>query len=415
MALDVEQQGAAPKVSTSLRRAFGLGASAGGVACAVLVAFAYFEVQPSISGSTASVKAAFVPEEFGVHRWEYENLARYHAGELNDAELGAANLKQALTDPSLMLEVADWLRHPDGREQLIKMIANPQFQKQAKGAANQLKKDGELPNLFHFEYYANSQVQSAKSQALLSQSLEAASAFSIPAASAVGRAGATRQSDVRMDALANLKDDAKKQNTALGYFDPLKVAEQEFWGESTEATIGFLRHAEIKHGRVAMAGFIGYCIHENGITFPWAPFNTGYEGMAAPAIWDNLPIGARFQIVLVIGFFEFWGESRYVLEQDGQKHYMRGGKPGYFPTFKELPHPVPFNLYDPFGAFKKMTEEQKAKRLNMEVNNGRLAMIGLMSMLSAAKVPGSVPVLAGLVKQYDGDVMAPFQPGFSFR
>merc|ERR1712224_126092 len=76
--------------------------------------------------------------------------------------------------------------------------------------------------------------------------------------------------------------------------DPLSLATQEFWEQSNEATIGFLRHAEIKHGRVAMAGFIGYCIHENGIHFPWTYPGVdwaAFEKMSAPAVWDNLQSG----------------------------------------------------------------------------------------------------------------------------
>jgi len=224
---------------------------------------------------------------------------------------------------------------------------------------------------------------------------------------------ASARTNVRMNALSDLQEQAKALNPTVGFWDPLNLAEQDFWGRGNDATIGFLRHAEIKHGRVAMAGFVGYCLHENGIHWPWPlstslPDYSSFAGLSAPAVWDAIPSASKLQILIVIGFLEFWSESRYVLEQDGQSHYMKGGKPGYFPSFKEAPHPVPLNLFDPFGFTKKFSEEAKARKLNIEVNNGRLAMLGLFSLISEAKVPGAVPALGGLIKPYDGQVMSPF-------
>merc|ERR1719389_43240 len=235
-----------------------------------------------------------------------------------------------------------------------------------------------------------------------------------------------------LDAQADLETLAKGLNPVVGFWDPLNLAEGEFWDQSNEATIGFLRHAEIKHGRVAMAGFVGYCVHANGIHFPWKV--PGDElcapGVSPPELWQNIPAEAKWQILLTIGLFEFYSESAMAKSPGQGGHYMRGGKPGLFPAFNLpkgvkgqsrvgtledaegnplLPHPVPLNLYDPFGFNKNKSDEWKASKLKIEINNGRLAMIGLMSLLSEGAVPGSGPLLKGVIPSSgEINVMSPF-------
>ena len=57
-------------------------------------------------------------------------------------------------------------------------------------------------------------------------------------------------SNIVMETPSDLKALAKDQNPIVGYYDPLNLAEAEFWDQSNSATVGFLRHAEMKHGRV---------------------------------------------------------------------------------------------------------------------------------------------------------------------
>jgi len=222
--------------------------------------------------------------------------------------------------------------------------------------------------------------------------------------------------------VAGMEELAKKLNPTIGFFDPLGILRED---ESLKETIGWFRHAEIKHGRVAMAAFVGYCVQANGICFPWniqGPIG-GFLGNDLPTIsfadisaaggpadqWDALPTAAKVQIICVIGFLEMWSETSAALEMDGQKHYVRGGKPGYFPTFKDrFPHTVPLNLWDPFGFTKNMTPERKEKALLAEINNGRLAQIGIFGLISASKGL-QVPGLDSLgIKPYAGEVMSPF-------
>merc|ERR1719215_848313 len=210
---------------------------------------------------------------------------------------------------------------------------------------------------------------------------------------------------------ADLEILAKELNPTVGFYDPLNLADAEFWGATNEQTIGFLRHAEIKHGRVAMFAFVGYIVHANGIKFPWAMQMDGTPFPSEtnpPALWDAISDDAKWQIFSLIGFLEFWSE----LSTGDNKHYMRGGRPGDYPDFTSgpegIPHPVPFNLFDPFKLSSNASAEKKEAGLVKEINNGRLAMIGILGFLAEQTTPGSVPALSGLVQPYSGEPMAPF-------
>merc|ERR1712216_524062 len=134
---------------------------------------------------------------------------------------------------------------------------------------------------------------------------------------------------------------------------------------------------------------------------------------------DALPTWSKIQIICAVGFLEVIGELSPVIEANGEKHYVRGGKPGYYPPFAGFlngdkttdgywPHPLPLNLWDPFGFTKKMTPERKEKALLAEINNGRLAMIGIFGLISASKGL-QVPGLDSLgIAPYGGEYMAPF-------
>eukprot|EP00966_Prymnesium_polylepis_P331761 7387335-Prymnesium_polylepis.3 len=82
-----------------------------------------------------------------------------------------------------------------------------------------------------------------------------------------------------------------------------------------------------------------------------------FESMSTPEVWDAVPTSGKLQIILIIGQLEAWSEgwswplwmSKFgwepqfkSLEKNGAKHYMRGGKPGYFPTFDGMW--LPLNL-----------------------------------------------------------------------
>jgi len=158
--------------------------------------------------------------------------------------------------------------------------------------------------------------------------------------------------------VSNAKDDlvtlAEKSNPVLKFYDPLELSSTTIFGGSNDSTIGFLRQAEVKHGRVSMAAFVGYIVQSNGIHFPWPTDLNGspfpFDAGSPPEQWDALSDAAKWQIILFVGFLEWFSEAKGT-------HYMRGGVPGKFPEFDDaIPHPVPLNLFDPFGFSKNRSE-----------------------------------------------------------
>jgi len=227
-------------------------------------------------------------------------------------------------------------------------------------------------------------------------------ALAAPVAAFTSQNNVARQSSTQIsETKADLEILAVELNPAVKFWDPLNLASSGLFGLDEEDSIRYLREAEIKHGRVAMAAFVGHIVQMRYV-FPWALTTNGDmmpgTELSPPAQWDAMPFASKAQIIGFVGFLEWYW---YVNKTD---------KIGEYPSLKGgVPHPIPYNLFDPFGTTKGRKPEKNKASLLAEINNGRLAMIGIFSFVTAETIPGSVPLLKDIVKQYDGDYWAPFE------
>ena len=163
-------------------------------------------------------------------------------------------------------------------------------------------------------------------------------------------------------------------------FDPLGLSKL-----GSDETLAWFRHAEVKHGRVAMAAFTGWWVVAAGYTFPGFLTRDGLEFSSIPKAgleaWDATPGIGKVQMLLFCGLVEWTDE--YMSSKKGM-HYLRGGVPGknYCP-----------GLYDPFGISASRSEKDLARGRNVEIKNGRAAMIGFIGLYAAATIQGSVPLV----------------------
>lgn len=135
----------------------------------------------------------------------------------------------------------------------------------------------------------------------------------------------------------------------MGYFDPLGLSKNK-----SDEMMNMYREAELKHGRVAMAACLGWYLNAAGVH---PAFNSSLSNDPLEAA-KQLPAVGWVQFVLGCGAIEWLA----VKIQD---------RPGYKPG-------------DILGAayWVDDSDEGWVDYQNKEINNGRLAMVAIMGMLT---------------------------------
>ena len=180
-----------------------------------------------------------------------------------------------------------------------------------------------------------------------------------------------------------------------GAWDPLNLADTTEFGPTLE----WYRAAELKHCRVAMAAFAGCVVTGLGVHWPGAIDMSGttFESLGQGGLleaWDKMPFDGKQAIVAAIGGIESVFEAQ-------KPHYVMGGTPGKV----RLTGTTKGALEDKYDA------ATLKKKRDMELANGRLAMLGMAGFVSARLTEGSVPALTklGFAADYAGNLpYAPF-------
>jgi hypothetical protein len=170
------------------------------------------------------------------------------------------------------------------------------------------------------------------------------------------------------------------QETGNTVWDPLGLADL-----GSPATLAWFRHAELKHGRVAMAAFTGWLVAVSGVHFPGqlsfmqTPISFEEISKLGPMEqWEAVPEWGKVQIISAIFLIEHQSEWKC------KPHYMAGGTPGDLKFLK--------NFWDPVGLTAKMDAKKLERQRLSEIKNGRLAMLGIVGCLVGGNLPGSIPI-----------------------
>ena len=140
-------------------------------------------------------------------------------------------------------------------------------------------------------------------------------------------------------------------------FDPLNF--------SDFAPMDWLREAELKHGRICMLAWTGFCAVDAGIQI--YPLPEAYEGLTSVTAHDALvEQGAMSQIFLWCSLAEIISTVAVIQMLEGS-----GREPGDFG-------------FDPLGFLSGKSEEEVNEMKLKEINNGHLAMLAFSGVVMQA-------------------------------
>ena len=182
-----------------------------------------------------------------------------------------------------------------------------------------------------------------KSTCILLASLATASAFTTSAPKSASTA------------LRAAADDDFGAMAPLGVWDPFG-----FLSDGSQETLDHYREVELRHGRVSMLAVTGWLVTAAGVRLP------GMEempyGFKAITEIQNLPAEVRGVLPLTLG--TVWALTFAMQDLTGTSEFVGDYRNGFID----------------FG-WDKQSDEWKTKKRTIELNNGRAAQMGILSIM----------------------------------
>ena len=162
----------------------------------------------------------------------------------------------------------------------------------------------------------------------------------------------------------------------LGFFDTLGML-----ADADQERFDRLRYVEVKHGRVAQLVFLGQIVTRNGIhlsgdiDYSGTSFDSISNGWAAISGPNAVPQAGLIQIFLFVGVIEIAVMNDVTGESEFPGEFHNGALDFGWDTFDE---------------------ETKLSKSDIELNNSRAAIMGILGLMVHEQLGGSLPIVGDM-------------------